>query len=45
MPVQTLNDMIYGYPTFFGGVGEAIGANGRGIARVLEPNATSLFTD
>jgi len=45
VPVQTLNQMIYGYPTFFGGVGEVIGAYGRGIARVLDPNAVSLFTD
>jgi hypothetical protein len=29
--------MIYPYPTFHGGVGEALGAYGRGIGDVIDP--------
>lgn len=45
VPVQTLNHMIYGFPTFTGGVGEAIGAHARGLVTVLDPDASPLFTD
>jgi hypothetical protein len=29
--------MIYGFPTFYGGIGEALGAYGRGLATVIDP--------
>lgn len=29
--------MIYAFPTFYGGVGEALGAYGRGLGTVLDP--------
>jgi hypothetical protein len=31
--------MIYAYPTFYAGVGETVGAYGRGIVKVLDPDA------
>ena len=37
--------MIYAFPTFYGGVGEALGAYGRGIGRVLNPATAPIFTD
>jgi pyruvate/2-oxoglutarate dehydrogenase complex dihydrolipoamide dehydrogenase (E3) component len=40
VPVTTLEQMIYPYPTFYGGVGEAIGAYARGIVKVIDPDAT-----
>ena len=39
IPVATLQHMIYAYPTFYGGVGEAVGAYGRGIGTVIDPGA------
>jgi pyruvate/2-oxoglutarate dehydrogenase complex dihydrolipoamide dehydrogenase (E3) component len=45
IPLPNLVNMIYGYPTFYGGVGEALGAYGRGIARVLDPDTPPLFDD
>ncbi|WP_420628248.1 dihydrolipoyl dehydrogenase family protein [Candidatus Leptofilum sp.] len=33
-----LRSMIYAFPTFYGGVGEAVGAYGRGLATVLDPS-------
>jgi hypothetical protein len=32
-----LRSMIYAFPTFYGGIGEAIGAYGRGLTTVLDP--------
>ena len=37
VPLAALGSMIYAYPTFHGGVGEAIGAYGRGIGDVIDP--------
>jgi pyruvate/2-oxoglutarate dehydrogenase complex dihydrolipoamide dehydrogenase (E3) component len=37
IPVAELQTMIYAYPTFHGGIGEAIGAYGRGVGTVLDP--------
>jgi pyruvate/2-oxoglutarate dehydrogenase complex dihydrolipoamide dehydrogenase (E3) component len=37
IPVAVLQSMIYAYPTFHGGIGEAIGAYGRGVGTVLDP--------
>ncbi len=45
VPVQTLAHMIYGFPAFWGGVGEALGANARGIGTVLDPEHSPLFKD
>jgi hypothetical protein len=34
--------MIYAFPTFHGGIGEALGAYARGVGRVVDPTyATS----
>lgn len=43
VPVSTLRHMIYAFPTFHGGVGEAIGAYGRGTGTVLDPDAAPLL--
>ena len=32
-----LRSMIYAFPTFYGGIGEAVGAYGRGLATVIDP--------
>lgn len=40
-----LVNTIYAFPTFYGGIGEALGAYGRGITRVLDPGSTPLFDD
>jgi pyruvate/2-oxoglutarate dehydrogenase complex dihydrolipoamide dehydrogenase (E3) component len=37
IPVTELQTMIYAYPTFHGGIGEAVGAYGRGVGTVLDP--------
>jgi pyruvate/2-oxoglutarate dehydrogenase complex dihydrolipoamide dehydrogenase (E3) component len=39
VPVAELQSMIYAFPTFHGGVGEAFGAYGRGLQQVLDPSA------
>ncbi|HSJ29223.1 MAG TPA: NAD(P)/FAD-dependent oxidoreductase, partial [Acidimicrobiia bacterium] len=44
-PVSELVDMIYPFPTFYGGVGETLGAYGRGLAQVLDPGSEPMFTD
>ena len=45
VPVATLRHMIYAYPTFSGGIGEALGAYGRGIGRVIDPAAAPEIFD
>lgn len=37
-----LRSMIYAFPTFYGGIGEAVGAYGRGLATVLDPGYQGL---
>lgn len=37
VPLADLQSMIYAFPTFYGGVGEALGAYGRGLVTVLDP--------
>jgi pyruvate/2-oxoglutarate dehydrogenase complex dihydrolipoamide dehydrogenase (E3) component len=37
VPLDELRSMIYAFPTFYGGIGEAVGAYGRGLATVLDP--------
>lgn len=44
-PLQNLVNMIYAFPTFYGGIGEVLGAYGRGITRVLDPHSEPLFDD
>ena len=44
-PLANLVYMIYGFPTFHGGVGEALGAYGRGIVKVLDPPTQPMFDD
>lgn len=43
LPVATLRHMIYAFPTFHGGVGEALGAYGRGTGTVLDPGEAPLL--
>lgn len=38
VPLEELRSMIYAFPTFFGGIGETVGAYGRGLATVLDPD-------
>ena len=33
-----LRGMIYAFPTFYGGIGEAVGAFGRGLAAAIDPD-------
>jgi hypothetical protein len=35
--LDDLRSMIYAFPTFYGGVGEAIGAYAHGVTTVLDP--------
>jgi pyruvate/2-oxoglutarate dehydrogenase complex dihydrolipoamide dehydrogenase (E3) component len=42
VPIADLRRMIYAYPTFHGGVGEALGAYALGIGKVLDPDAETL---
>ena len=37
VPIGDLQTMIYAFPTFYGTIGEAVGAYGRGLATVLDP--------
>lgn len=37
IPVTDMQSMIYAFPTFYGAIGEAVGAYGRGLATVLDP--------
>lgn len=41
-PLADLRSMIYAFPTFYGGIGEALGAYGRGVLTVLDPEYTGL---
>jgi len=45
MTVDDLVNEIYAFPTFVGGIGESVGAYGRGIARVLDPATPPLMDD
>ncbi len=45
IPVGELVNMIYAFPTFYGGIGEALGAYGRGVGRVLDPDTEPMFDD
>ena len=37
LPLAELRSMIYAFPTFYGGIGEAVGAYGRGLGTVIDP--------
>jgi pyruvate/2-oxoglutarate dehydrogenase complex dihydrolipoamide dehydrogenase (E3) component len=37
LPISELSSMIYAFPTFYGAIGEAIGAYGRGLSTVIDP--------
>ena len=45
VPLGVLVDQIYAFPTFYGGVGEALGGYGRGVVRVLDPETPPLVDD
>ena len=34
--------LLYAFPTFHGGIGEAVGAYGRGVGTVLDPEYRGL---
>jgi len=38
LPINTLTTMMYGYPSFYGGIGEAVGAYGLGVGKVIDPD-------
>lgn len=42
IPLSRLRSMIYAFPTFHGAIGEAIGAYGRGLGPVLDPEYTGI---
>lgn len=42
VPLDELRSMIYAFPTFHGGVGEALGASARGVTTVLDPTYEAL---
>jgi pyruvate/2-oxoglutarate dehydrogenase complex dihydrolipoamide dehydrogenase (E3) component len=42
LPLSAMRNMIYAFPTFHGGVGEAIGAYGRGLSTVIDPEYRGL---
>jgi hypothetical protein len=37
IPLAELRRMIYAFPTFYDGIGAAVGAYGRGLATVIDP--------
>jgi pyruvate/2-oxoglutarate dehydrogenase complex dihydrolipoamide dehydrogenase (E3) component len=37
LPLAELRSMIYAFPTFYGAIGETVGAYGRGLATVIDP--------
>ena len=45
IPIDDLINTVYAFPTFYGAVGEALGAYGRGIVRVLDPDTAPLVDD
>lgn len=46
IPVERLRSMIFAFPTFHGGVGEALGAYGRGTGAVVDPTyETNAYLD
>lgn len=45
IPLANLVHSIYAFPTYYGGVGEILGAYGRGITRVLDPGSEPMFGD
>ncbi|HUG48851.1 MAG TPA: FAD-dependent oxidoreductase, partial [Candidatus Limnocylindria bacterium] len=45
IPLADLGRLIYAFPTFYGGVGEALGAYARALVQVLDPEAQPLAID
>lgn len=44
--IERLRSMIYAFPTFHGGIGEALGAYGRGTGKVVDPTyETSAYLE
>lgn len=43
VPIAALRTRIYAYPTFYGGIGEAIGVYGRGVGEVIDPGFERLL--
>ncbi len=41
-PLAELRSLIYAFPTFYGAIGEALGAYGRGLGTVLDPTYSGL---
>lgn len=45
IPIEQLRRMIYAFPAFHGGVGEALGVFGRALVPVLDPEPEFLLED
>lgn len=45
IPLTNLVNSIYAFPTFYGGLGEALGAYARGLVRVIDPDAKPMLED
>ncbi len=45
VPVADLTRMIYAFPTFYGGIGETLGAWGRGLVGVMDPGNRPFIDD
>jgi pyruvate/2-oxoglutarate dehydrogenase complex dihydrolipoamide dehydrogenase (E3) component len=42
IPLSDLRSMIYAFPTFYGAIGETIGASARGVMTVIDPEYDGL---
>lgn len=45
IPLADLGRLVYAFPTFYGGVGEALGAYARALMQVLDPEAQPLLSE
>ena len=45
IPLADLGRLVYAFPTFYGGVGEALGAYARALVQVLDPEARPLLLE
>ena len=43
VPLASLRNSVFPFPTFYGGIGEMIGAYGRGLEQVIEPGFEPLL--
>jgi hypothetical protein len=43
VPIVDLRGIVFAFPTFYGGIGEAMGAYARALVEVLDPAAEVLL--